>query len=148
MALAALVLLAPASAAPHPTPKTNLADVSSEVMCVVCGVPLDQATESPQAQREIAYIRTLINRGLTKEEIEDRLVAQYGQNVLAEPETSGFDLTAWLVPGIAIAIAAIAIAVGLWRWRRRGPGEPPTPAKPLGPSESERLDADLARYDL
>ena len=60
--------------------------------------------------------------GKTKDEIKDELVAQYGTQVLAEPPKSGFDLTAWLVPGAAILIAAIAIALGLRRWRRAARG--------------------------
>ena len=40
-----------------------------------------------------------IAEGKTKDQIKDELVAQYGTAVLAEPPKSGFDLTAWLVPG-------------------------------------------------
>ena len=86
---------------------------------------------------------------LTKEEIKDRLVAEYGPDVLAVPEAEGFDLAAWLVPGAAILAAAAAIFVGLRRWRRdsggNGPNEPPPPAAPTG-ADAERLEADLARY--
>ena len=89
-------------------------------MCPVCGVPLELATESPQANEERDYIRKLIAQGLTKDQIKDRLVAQFGPEVLATPSDSGFDLAAWLVPGIAILIGAVAIAVGLRRWRRAG----------------------------
>ena len=74
----------------------------------------------PQADRERAFIRHEIAQGKTKQQIIDDLVAQYGTAVLAEPPKSGFDLTAWLVPGIAIILAAIAIAFGLRRWRRAG----------------------------
>jgi len=120
-------------------------------MCPICGTALN-LSESPQADRERAFIRREIAQGKTKEEIKDELVAQYGTRVLAEPPKSGFDLTAWLVPGFAIVLAAIAIAVGLWRWRRaaRGSGGPPSQeaGPPLDRADAERLDADLARYDL
>jgi hypothetical protein len=55
------------------------------------------------------------------------------------------------VPGLAILVAAMAIAVGLWRWRRAGrrrEAAAATPDDTLDPSERERLDRDLARYDL
>ena len=58
-------------------------------MCIVCGVPLELATESPQANQERDLIRQLIAQGLTKDEIKDRLVAQYGTEVLATPSDSG-----------------------------------------------------------
>jgi cytochrome c-type biogenesis protein CcmH len=55
---------------------------------------------------------TRIAEGLDKEQIKDALVAEYGPEVLAIPETEGFDLAAWLVPGAAIVVAAVAIFVG------------------------------------
>jgi cytochrome c-type biogenesis protein CcmH/NrfF len=143
--LAAILLLGAAA----PEPKTTLPDVEDEVMCPICGTALN-LSGAPQADRERAFIRRLIAAGKTKDEIKDALVAQYGREVLAEPRKSGFDLTAWLVPGAAILLAAVGIALGLRRWRRaardtdRSPGGDP----PLEPAEAERLDADLARYDL
>jgi cytochrome c-type biogenesis protein CcmH len=132
-------------------PKTTLPDVEDEVMCTICGTALN-LSDSPQADRERAFIRREIAAGKTKGQIEDDLVAQYGTRVLAEPPKSGFDLTAWLVPGAAILLAAIGIALGLRRWRRasRGGDEPPSApgGAPVDPADSERLDADLARYDL
>ncbi|MFL5893282.1 MAG: cytochrome c-type biogenesis protein CcmH [Solirubrobacterales bacterium] len=131
------------------TPKTTLPDVEDEVMCPVCGTALNLSF-SPQADRERAFIQREINEGKTKEQIKNDLVEQYGTNVLAEPPKSGFDLTAWLVPGLAILVAALAIALGLWRWRRTGRAREAAaePEETLDPSERERLDSDLARYDL
>jgi cytochrome c-type biogenesis protein CcmH len=147
LVVAAALLLA---AAP-PQPKTTLPDVEDEVMCPICGTALN-LSGAPQADRERAFIRRQIAAGKTKDEIKDALVAQYGTQVLAEPPKSGFDLTAWLVPGVAILLAAVAIAIALWRWRRaaRDGGGPPSSGAgpPLEPTEAERLDADLARYDL
>ena len=79
-------------------------------------------------------------------------MAQYGTEVLAEPPKSGFDLTAWLVPAVGILLAAVAIAIGLRRWRRAARDEEeshgPDGEQPLEPGDAERLEADLARYDL
>jgi cytochrome c-type biogenesis protein CcmH len=139
-----------AGAAGAVQPKTTLPDVEDEVMCPICGTALNLSS-SPQADRERAFIRRQIAAGKTKDQIEDELVAQYGTRVLAEPPKSGFDLTAWLVPAAAILIAALAIALALRRWRRAargGDGSPPEGGQPLDPADAERLDADLARYDL
>src|SRR5215207_7065081 len=68
LAVTALALPA-ASLARQPTPQTSLPDVEDEVMCTICGVTLELATDAPQALREREYIRTLIARGLTKDEI-------------------------------------------------------------------------------
>jgi cytochrome c-type biogenesis protein CcmH len=152
MALA-LPFAAPAAlavpAATAAAPQTSLPDVEDEVMCPICGTLL-QLAESPQAQRERAFVRRQIAAGKSKAEIKDALVAQYGSAVLALPGGSGFDLTAYLVPAIAFAVAALALALGVRRWRRAGRAPGPPPNAPAGPQgeDAERLDADLARYDL
>jgi cytochrome c-type biogenesis protein CcmH len=145
-AAACAALAAPAAAQ---EPQTSLPDIEDEVMCPVCGVPLELATEAPQAEQEREFIRDRIDRGQTKEEIKDALVAEFGPEVLAIPEAEGFDLAAWLVPGAAIVLAGGAIFVGLRRWRRRddGPGQT-SPRETLDPEDAERLDSDLARYEL
>jgi cytochrome c-type biogenesis protein CcmH/NrfF len=126
----------------------TLTEISGEVMCPICGTLLELA-ESPQALREKAFIKDLIAKGKTKAQIKDALVAQYGQEVLALPKGSGFDLSAYLVPAIAFLIAAVALAVGVLRWRRdSGPPGPGTSAKGPTGEDAERLEADLARYDL
>jgi len=140
---AALALAATAAAAPNP------ADLEAELVCPTCDTTLDQSN-APVAQRMKQIIRQHIAAGWTEAQIKADLVDQFGPGVLAEPPKSGFDLTAWLIPGAAILLAAIAIALGLRRWRRagRGGGPPSGEGEPLDSADAERLDADLARYDL
>lgn len=142
---ALLAIAAPAVAAP--VPQTTLSDVEDEVMCPICGTLLE-LSDSPQARRQKVYIAKLIAAGKTKAEIEDALVAQYGPTVLALPKTSGFDLSAYLVPAIAFLVALVALGVGVARWRRDG--GTPGPKSPSGPQgeDARRLEADLERYDL
>jgi cytochrome c-type biogenesis protein CcmH/NrfF len=148
VALALALLPGVASAAP--VPQTNISDVEDEVMCPICGTLL-QLAESPQAQRERVLVKRLIAEGKTKGEVKDALVAEYGRNVLALPEGSGFDLTAYLVPAIGFVVAVVALALGVRRWRRAanppGPGNA-TPADGPQGDDADRLNADLARYDL
>ena len=145
-----LALVAPAAALAT-APRASLVDVEDEVMCVACGVPLNIA-ESPQADRERDYIRTLIARGETKAQIKRDLVAQYGQNALALPQDKGFSVAAYAVPIVVVAALIAALAVLVPRWRRRGGplGTSATPA-PAGPSldaaDARRLEEDLARYE-
>jgi cytochrome c-type biogenesis protein CcmH/NrfF len=147
LALGLLTLAPPAIAAPPR--QTTVHDIEDEVMCPICGTLLELA-DSPQAKREKVYVAKLVAAGKTKAEIKDALVAQYGPPVLALPKASGFDLSAYLVPIIAIVIAVIAIAFSVARWRRDGqsasPDENAAPA-PQG-EDAERLEADLGRYDL
>jgi cytochrome c-type biogenesis protein CcmH/NrfF len=143
--LAALALLAAVPGAHAATPRTTLPDVEDEVMCTVCGTPLNQA-QAPQADRQRALIRQLIARGATKEEIKRRLVDEYGPEVLATPPREGFNLAAHAVP-VALGLAALAaLALVAARWRRRRPAALAAPS-PLSRADARRLDEDLARYD-
>jgi cytochrome c-type biogenesis protein CcmH len=145
VALAFFATLAPSAAA---APRASLIEIEKEVMCPVCGTLL-QLAESPQAQREKAFIRRLIAEGKTEAQVKDALVAEYGDEVLALPQGSGFSLSAYVVPIVAFVVAAIALACGVMRWRRAGGGDG-SEAGPAGPKgdDADRLDADLARYDL
>lgn len=150
--VAAVTIGLPPAASFAQEPQTSLPDIEDEVMCIVCGVPLEHAPEAPQANQERDLIRQLIAAGLTKDEIKEYLVAEYGTEVLATPDSSGFDLAAWIVPGAAIVVAGGAISVGLRRWRRAGitsnGGGSAVPEPVPSDEETKRLDADLARYDL
>ncbi len=115
-------------------------------MCPVCGTTLELASESPQAIREREYIRTLIAQGQTKDEIKDALVAEFGDEVLALPDDEGFDLAAWLVPGVVILGAGVAIFVGVRRWRAVDQ-KLASPTEALNSADRERLEMDLERYD-
>jgi len=117
-------------------------------MCVTCKIPLNVA-QSPQADRERAFIQSLIDKGSSEAQIKRALVAQYGPSVLGLPGAHGFDLSAYLVP-IAVVLSVLATMVLLLpRWRRRGraqsAGEEGTAA--LDASEAARLESDLARFD-
>ena len=148
MTLAATAALAAPTAAAAQCPKTTLADIEDEVMCPVCGTPLELASEAPQAERQRALIQRLIDDCRSKEEVKDALVAEFGEEVLASPDDEGFDLAAYLVPALAILLGAAGLAVAVLRWRRaRQPAEPS--ATGPGPRADEaRLQSDLERYDL
>lgn len=148
--LAMLVLgLTAAIAGAAPAPQTTVTEIEGEVMCPICGTLLE-LSDSPQARREKAYVAKLVAAGKTKAEIKDALVAQYGSEVLALPRGSGFGLTAYLVPVLALLVAIVAITFAVLRWRRDGARAQATSTVASGPSgeDAERLDADIARYDL
>jgi len=147
VALVVALLALPASTPAAPAPQTTVQAIEAEVMCPICGTLLE-LSDSPQARREKVFVAKLVAGGRTEAEIKDALVAQYGPAVLALPEASGFDLSAYLVPAIAFALAAAALAFGIARWRRDGERSPPQSAAPPQGEDAERLMADLSRYDL
>jgi cytochrome c-type biogenesis protein CcmH len=144
--LAIVAALAAASTAA--AAQTSLPDLEDEVMCPTCGVPLSHAF-SPQAERERDFIRTQIERGRSKDQIKQALVAEFGPEVLAEPDPGerGFDLVAYVVPVAAVALGALAVWVAVARARRRR-GPRTDPGAELTQDESARLERDLSRYEL
>jgi cytochrome c-type biogenesis protein CcmH len=144
----ALLLAALVPAAALACPNASLPDIEDEVMCTVCGTPLNLA-QAPQADRERAFIQGQIDDCRTKDEIKDALVVQYGDTVLATPSDKGFDLVVWLVPALVVLAALGGIAVVAPRWRRRGAAAAAaSPAAAPTGEDAQRLDEDLAKYDL
>ena len=128
-------------------PRASLPDIEDEVMCPVCGVPLNIA-EAPQAQREREFIRGLIARGYDKPRIKRALEAEFGPAVLALPRKSGFDLAAYLVP-IGLGLAALGgLGAALLRWRRRDTEPALAAPAPVSGADARRLEEDLSRYEV
>jgi cytochrome c-type biogenesis protein CcmH len=120
----------------------SLPAIERQVMCVTCKIPL-MVAESSQADSEREYIRGLIAKGENEEQIKQRLLAQYGPAVLALPQTSGFDLTAYLVPVVVVLGGVILLIVLIPRWRRRDPA--PATGAALSAEQRARIDEDMAQ---
>jgi len=139
--------LAPASAATE-RPRASLTDVENDVMCVSCREPLAVA-QSPQANAERDYIRSLIAQGLTKPQIEQNLVGQYGAAVLGKPPASGLNLTVYILPPVILAAGVAILAIALPRWRRRtraAPRAATASTPPPDPAEADRLERELGQF--
>ena len=151
-ALAVLLALAAAGAASTSAtaakPLTSLPVIERQVMCVTCKIPLNVA-QSPQADRERAFIQGLIDEGRSEAQIKHALVGQYGPAALALPSDHGFNIAAYLVPLAALLALLGALAVLLPRWRRhaRVQASSQTPAQTLSSTDTARLDADLRSFD-
>jgi len=141
--LVALALVLGLTAAAEP--QASLPDIEDEVMCVECRTALN-VSSAPVADQERAFIRARIADGMNKEEIKAALVEEYGPDVLAEPPSRGFDVTAWLVPALLVALAGGGVLLLAGRWRRTP--EASGPAGPeLDPEDARRLDDELTAFD-
>ena len=54
------------------------------------------------------------------EEIIQFFVAQYGEQVLAEPPKQGFNLVLWVLTPIAILVGGVVIYLAVKTWVQRG----------------------------
>jgi cytochrome c-type biogenesis protein CcmH len=147
LAVVALVAVPAAAASAACRQRANLADIESQVMCLVCGVPLGLA-DSPQASRERDFINGLIDKCQTTQQIKAALVAQYGPRVLALPKDSGFNLTVYLVPFLVLLFGG-GVAVAAVRWWTSGRHAPAPESALPAPSraDSRRLDAEMASFE-
>ena len=153
MLLAAqLILAAPAAANVDPT------DLEDEVVCIQCQRALSTSAGSA-ADDQRAFIQRLAEQGLTKDEIKDRLVEEYGERVLVDDASPIAAAAPW-VAGIG-GLAAVAFVLTR---RARRDGEPAdgstdltpdaertrddasTPAP--SPADDARIDAELAALEL
>jgi cytochrome c-type biogenesis protein CcmH len=146
LAALALLVAAPALASEqHPT----LTELEGEVMCPVCHTTLDMS-DSPAAERIRVYIRRWIRAGDTKSEIKRRLVANFGEGILAAPPKQGFGLLAWVLPLAGIVLGAGALAFGAWKWSRFKSGSDVDVhhhQPDLDPDLERQLDDELLRFD-
>jgi cytochrome c-type biogenesis protein CcmH len=141
---AALALAGPAAACAHP--KTSLSFLEGQIMCPTCHTTLDMS-EAPAAQAIKAQISKRLAECWSAKQIENELVANFGQGILAAPPHKGFDLLAWWLPIAGVLAGAGAIAVAVWRWTRGREPELEADEARLDPETDRRIDDLLAHMD-
>ncbi len=125
----------------------TLAELEKKFICPTCQTTLE-LSNAPVAERMRDFIQQRLAAGDSEEEIEEALVAQFGEAVLASPPKEGFNLLAWVLPLAGGAIAVAAVAVALRRWSRARPETAPaTAGAPLDPELERRVDDALRRFD-
>ena len=81
--------------------------LEKEIMCPVCdGQTLDQS-QSLIAEDMKNSIKEKIAEGYNEEEIKNYFIDRYGQNVVAYPSTTGFNLLAYLVPILGLILSIL-----------------------------------------
>jgi cytochrome c-type biogenesis protein CcmH len=145
-----LLSLAGPQAASASEAAPTLAELEREVICPTCHQIL-ALSDAPIADRMRAFIRARIAAGDTKSEIKAKLVAEFGEGVLAAPSKRGFNLLAWGLPLAGGLVALVTLGLLARRWSRtREPAPGGSSARaggPLDPELERRLDDELARFE-
>jgi len=87
--------------------------LGGELMCPVCDGQTIDGSNAQIAVDMRLKVRDLLDEGLTNADVRDYFVLRYGQEILAAPERSGFNMLAWIIPvlivtgGIGIALLSI-----------------------------------------
>lgn len=138
--------------APHAAHAQSADDVASALMCQCgCGYTLDacgKAMDCDVSEQMYATIEQALASGQTKGEIIDDFVAKYGESVLSTPTKSGFNLSAWIVPFLAIGAGGAFASMLVRTWARRGATQAQAVAdeapEQIG-SYEKRVEEDLRR---
>ena len=112
------------------------------LMCPVCPAESIDQAQVTLAKQMRAQVRELLAAGATRDDVLDWFKERYGPGIVAEPPRSGFNLIAWIVPGVVV-IAALAGGMLTLRAMRRRSGDGNTSAA----NEPDDLQPYLATVD-
>ncbi len=99
---------------------------------------------SPASDEVRADIREKLASGLTREEILDSYVAEYGERILAKPTTEGFNALAYYLPIIFLIVGAVVAVVVIKKLRPQVAEPAARPASVKVKSKyAEQLDREL-----
>ncbi len=143
--LVLLVLTAPFALAAD---RERIKEVSNNMICM-CGCNqllatcnhLNCPTRGPM-QDEVAK---MLDEGKTQAEILPAFADKYGLRVLAAPPTSGFNLSVWIMPFVALGIGILAVALVARRWKARSPEQGAQPDIDTS-KHHKRLQEELDNY--
>lgn len=82
--------------------------IDGMLMCPVCPAETIDQAQVPLAKQMRRLVREKLAQGESREQILEYFAGVYGQDILAAPAKSGFNLLAWTVPlvGVFGALAA------------------------------------------
>ncbi|MBI4164437.1 MAG: cytochrome c-type biogenesis protein CcmH [Acidobacteria bacterium] len=148
-ALGTLLLAAAVMRGEGPAPTVK--SVGDKVMCLCgCVAILNQCPhQGCSTHDEVqAAIQELIAQGKSEREILQALTARYGTKILAAPPTTGFNIVAWVLPGLGLIFGLLVVILLVRRWRR--PREAPTasPATEVDPKVLAALEAEIKESGL
>ncbi len=106
-------------------------------------------SESRAVSKEVA---ALVESGKNKTAVIQAMVAQYGERILAAPTKEGFNLTAWILPFVALVVGGFIVAKVIAGWKQQAQQTSPPPATKAEERASsdpyqERLERELREYD-
>jgi len=125
-----------------PEQRTLQTEIQSGLACYCgCGMTIQGClggmicSESKTISKQVV---SLLQDGKGKPEVTQAMVAQYGERILAAPTKEGFNLTAWILPFVALVIGGLIVARVVSSWKRQTPSRFSTTI----PAEKERASSD------
>ena len=119
--------------------------IDQMLMCPVCPAESIDQAQVPLARQMRQRVREMLSEGATRQEVLDYFADRYGQNVLASPPKSGFNLLAWVLPIVGV-FAALGAGFLVLRSMRGRNGNADGETARDGPVDQE-LEPYLAAVD-
>jgi cytochrome c-type biogenesis protein CcmH len=130
-----------------------LADLENALMCKCddkCGKVLINCT-CATSDKTRAEFSKMLDSGLTVQHIIDMQVEKYGETVLSSPTKTGFNLTAWAMPFVALLAGGFGVSKIVEAWKKKGaPDDQPDEAEedsPLSAKNSSRIQDELDKIE-
>jgi len=142
-----------ASSALGAAPKPTLKSVGQKVYCTCgCVTTLEHCPHPPaecsrRAEMEALVLKD-IDAGKDEQAILQDFVDRYGVPVLAAPPAKGFDLTAWILPGVGLIVGLVVVIVIVRRMRRPSAETAETPASSIDPKVLAAVEEEMKTAGL
>jgi len=133
---------------------TLMDDLENALMCKCkdkCGKVLVNCTcdTSKETRKDLAG---KLASGLTVQQIVKIYVDKHGETVLSAPTKSGFNLSAWVTPFLALMVGGVGVRKALKSWKRPLADTPfdevsDSPQPPAASQHSSRVQRELDRLE-
>lgn len=128
-----LVVSLPASAA------TQMDNLENALMCNCkdnCGKVLINCTcdHSKKMRKEL---KEQLDTGLTVKQIVQVYVNEHGETILSAPTKSGFNLSAWVMPFVALVVGGVGVRKVMRSWIKPAKASPDAGDAPSEPAEKK-----------
>ncbi len=103
-------------------PATRFTEIGHQLMCICgCGEILLECNHvgCPDSDGMRNELMAAVTRGDSDSLVQQSFVQKYGPTVLAAPTKTGFNRTAWIMPGVALVLGFGIIIFVIRSWKNR-----------------------------
>ncbi len=126
--------------------KPTVKSVGGLLVCQCgCNYGLNYCTHNNcSSDEEIsAFIEKDISQGKDQPAILKALVDRYGVKVLAAPPAEGFNLAAWVLPGLGLILGLVVVTLVVRRLRQPPAAATAAPAAPVDPELLTAIEEEM-----
>jgi len=134
---------------------TYLSSIRKDLACYCgCGMTVQDClggmicSESRALSQDVVQ---MIQAGKSREQILQAMVAKHGEKILSAPTKEGFNLTAWILPFVALIAGGYVVTRVVSRWKRQTPEQSATvqrqAAAPSDDPYQQRFEKELKDFE-